>query len=241
VASVYDTVVVVVRDTFIDTIRDIYKYNTRIQFHVVSHDREISLSVGCPIDVFRRITEGHDVYLAGMHKKNHTSFTNFPLCFYDDLNIPRSIFWSHSNVDKSTDNIALFDTIKLYKYIFMANKCSFGSLFDPLAILSKLNINIDDYLIVNTHSNIYPESHKFYSIAQNFLEYRPLTQYISVIENADSLILTDSSIFCFCHLLNIKSTNNYVITRSIDLSHIYNKELFEEGTPIRVKFQCINI
>jgi hypothetical protein len=236
----YDSVVVVITNAYTETVHSLYKHNPKVSFYYTNRIEHICVQYGFPKKLFDTITSGYDVYSTGLFKNDHVPFTNFPLCFYDDINIPRSIFWTHSHIALTDEANILYDSIKHEPYVFVANKCSSGVLFDPDVILTKLNINKDDMLVINIHSNIYDVGHKFYDIAQGFLTHRPLTHYATILENAYANILTDSSTYSLCHILNIKTDRNYVVTRGCDFSHLYDIKSYEkEDVPIRVKFHRI--
>jgi hypothetical protein len=237
----YEHITVVVQKCFIDSIKELYKYNPNISFYEIVHEKDFSKKYGLPVEEYNKMTTGYDVYAAGLYAESWcTSFNVFPFCFYDDLKIPRSVFWTHQHIEISDDAKLLYDTIKQYPYVFIANKTSRGAIFDNNTVLHKLNINKDDILVISPHANLYEVGHKYYDIAQEFLKHRPLPHYTVILENAAINILSDSSIYALCHLLNIKTDMNYVISRGYNFSLIYNKETYEcTDVNIRVKFQQI--
>lgn len=239
--NIYTYLTVVVQKCYIDSIKEIYRYNPNISFYEIVHEKDFSKKYGLSVEEYNKMTDGHDVYAAGLYADSWcTTFSLFPFNFYDDFKIPRSVFWTHQHFEISDDATLLYSTIKDYSYVFIANKTSHGEIFDNNAALCKVGINKDEILVISPYTNLYTPESKYYSIAQNFLTYRPLTHYTLILENASANILSDSSIHAFCHLLNIKTDKNYVISRGYNFSLIYNKETYENpDTPIRVKFQQI--
>ena len=59
---------------------------------------------------------------------------------------------------------------------------------------------------------MYPNSHKFYDLADLFVNHK-LSYYVEIIKNSKYNIFTDSSFMCLAINLEIIHDNNYYVSR----------------------------
>jgi hypothetical protein len=221
ISSLYTKIILVVKYNNYYTVKKLYNDISNIEYYKVKNDEEFSIFVFNK-EYYKNI---YDLYYSGVYSQNYVNTSIFPFSFYDDINIPRSIMWTHSyipilNSSKELYN-ELINDISGEKYVFMHNNTSFGDIYTADNALNKLNINKDDILIINSHTNIYEKTHKFYEIAEKYCK-KDIMDYTIIIENAYYNIMSDSSFFCMTNFLKCKYSNNYLITREIIYDHIYN-------------------
>lgn len=245
--TLYDQVSVVVKNHNVDTVKAMYSDLENIKIYNVPNDSHISPNFGCLMYIYNKETADCDVYLAGSHILDKTilpDFSLFPLCFYDDVHIPRHFFWTKSYIPKTQEAIDLYKQVEHIPYVFMHNNSSTGDVFSVKSAISHFNIDIDKLLVINPQVNIYSVGHPFYDIAQSFLQQRTLIAYSDILENSQLNILSDSSLFCFANLLNIKHSNNYVVAReNVTFNHLYDRSVYStnEDFSIRTIFRQIDL
>jgi perosamine synthetase len=224
-SSIYDNIVIVCKHQYLNNIKLLFRDDNSIDFYPVNNDKEISVNFGkINYEQFDNIVKDYDkVFLSGIHVKidnvNNLDISNVPFCFYNDLKLEHSIFWKYFYIESTNKSKELFNNIKNYNIIFIHNMTSGGILFNIDTILNKLNINSNDYLIVNPNINYYNISNPKYSIADNLINHF-IIDYIDIMINASYNIVSDSAFFCLGINLNIKTNDNYYLSR--DNNHSYD-------------------
>lgn len=186
----------------------------RINFIQVDEDYQISPCFGFNMYHFFQFTKDWDLYLCGMHKFE-PSCNDFPLGFYDDLKITRRVFWDYFKIQELQESKDLYDILKqndVSKYIVIHNNASTGKIFHSKDIIKKYCQNDQDLFVLNFNENEYDPGHKFYELAQHFIN-KPIPHYVDIIINATYVFLTDSSIFCLSLQLPIKTDDCYYLAR----------------------------
>jgi len=198
--------------------------NPKVELLKVVNDSFISPNYGFNRYLFDRATEKWDVYLCGSHKFNGIKHGDFPLGFYDDINIDRKVFWTHFDCRKPPESIELYNKIKDKKYIIVHNLSSTGKVFDSKRIIKKYGN--DKLLVINFNINEYDKGHEFYDIAQEIIN-KPISFYQDLIINAEYIFMTDSSIWCMSIQLPIKTDKCFVLSRSnVSYEHLYDERIF---------------
>lgn len=213
-STLYDEVLLVCKNKNLNNLKELYSNDKNIIFYVVDNDNEISPRYGFDINKFNEITKDYDKYLCGYHNINkNVSFHNLPFCFYEQLNIDTDILWEYFNVPDISNSNYLFNQVKNYKLIFIHNSSSNGVLFDELTIIKSMNIDIDNYLIINPCNNFYNNDDEIkYNLCES-IKNQSIISYKKIIENSDFIFLSDSSFFCLSMNLDLKTNNNYLIKR----------------------------
>jgi len=226
-ANIYDKVRVVCKEHNQANLNMLLS-NPKIEFVGVKDDYEISPNYGFNINFFHMITRNWDVYLCGSHILNGVRHGPFPLGFYDDINIDRIVLWTHFSCNKPQESLDLYEKVKNQKYIIVHNLSSTGKVFDSTRVIRDYvkDYNRDEMLVINFNINEYDKTHKFYQIAEEFIN-KPLAHYQDLIINAEYLFMTDSSIWCMAIQLPIKTENCYVLSRgNVSYEHLYDETIF---------------
>jgi len=209
-STIYDEVIVVCKKKNLNNVKSFYQDDNSIKFYTVNEVCEISPGFGFPMELFNIITKDCKVISCGMHCNQQIE--EIPWSFYKHLNLRPNIFWDYFYVPTTNHSIILHNIVKNMNYVFIHNDCSKGKVFTLEDIEYKLNVNKNDILFINPNENMYDSNHSNYELANRFIGHL-LLDYKLIIENAKYNILNESSFFCLAIQLNIKTDNNYYITR----------------------------
>lgn len=218
-STFFDKVTVVCKNTNYKNMMDFYSDDTSISIYPIENDKFISPRYGFPIDKLQEIVNGKTLFLCGFHMLDRTRMApmcNLPFNFYKDLGMKPQIFRDYFYIPQVESSKKLYEEVKKYKYVFIHNVSSTGKVFE---ISNKIE---NDLLVINPDYNFYSKDHKFFEIAEKFV-YKPLIHYTTIIENADSIYLTDSSFFCLALNLKIKTEKCFYISRGSNgqYSHLF--------------------
>jgi hypothetical protein len=205
IATLFDEVIVVCKKKNSKNVKMFYADDPTIKFYEVFVDKEISPVFGFPIEQFNQLTKGYAVIACGMHCGKNIQ--QIPWDFYDHMSVPRNVFWDWFHVPSQIEGQQLYEKTPL-DFVFIHNSCSKGVVF-PIEYAERyLSISRNDYLFINPNHNCYEPGHRYYDLAQVFIDH-PILYYKQIIENASYNIVSQSSFFCLAIQLDIKSDNNY--------------------------------
>jgi hypothetical protein len=223
----YDKVVVIAKSNYsLKNIKQMFSDDNTIEILQVKDDRAISPAYGASPQVFNTMFKNYDQYLLGFHQhglRHVFKSDDLPFSFYDDVQIPHNVYWDYFHVNvprKSKELYNMLNEKNISNYIFVHNSCSFGEIFDYKYIEEKLNTNKNEVLFINPCKNMYDENHKYFELAEKMKDHL-LLDYVDLIENADSVIVTDSGFFSLCIHLKINTDKCYFFSRENDT---YNYE-----------------
>jgi len=226
-ATKYDKVKVVCKTCNQQNVQLIYADDPDIELYLVQDDCDISVPFEFDIKKFKKITENYDTYIAGHHifDSKHNAYyppdgawrvyTDLPFNFYDDMKIDRNIFWDYYHI--SSEEMNDKDLYKLLfneeiNYIFIHSSSSIGQIFTLKDAEEYFNFSCNDILVINPCENVYKKDHKFYDIAEKFINHS-LFYYKTLIEKASKIIMSDSSFFCFSICLKTDAEFIYIKPR----------------------------
>lgn len=253
-STIYDEVTVVCKDNTKNNIKQMYSDDKSIRIYSVANDKDISPAYGFNISDFNKIFNNHTKYLLGFHQHGiHTDcygqgkiIYDLPFSFYDDVQINHQVFWDYFHVNKPDNSIIMYNSIKNINYIFMHNTSSIGEVFSLDFIVDKFNINKDKTLIINPCICLYQPGDNYYELAKTFIKL-PILEYIDTIENAKTIVMSDSSFLCLAQHLEIKTEQCYIYCREgnnykYTYDHIWSNKYKSKSTPNKYKkfFQINN-
>lgn len=215
--TLYEEVKLVVNIDYLENMKTLFKHNNKVVFTAT---KRYGYN-GIPLisdDLMKIIKESYDVKLLGIHnlsiKKKEGWANNLPFCFYDEANIPYDVFWNYFKIPEINDTLyKILVKNNITNYVFTHTQVGFGNiLFDINTIENTFKVNRDDTFIVCANKNLYDRNHKFYNLAEQFVN-KPIFEYIHVIINANYIILSDSSFFCLTLKLPTKVKEIYIKSR----------------------------
>ncbi len=243
-STCYDSVTVACKAAYAHNVRLFYADDPTIQLHIQNDDAEISPAYGFPKSQFDALTDGHTVIAVGDHAhslglKMH-DFAHLPYNFYADAGVPAPVFWTYFHTASQPESMTLYKSLPHnIPYIFIHSGTSSGPVFTAEQIERHFGIDRNTTLFLDVNTNAYAPDHPFYASAQRCLNV-PLAHYKDTILHAASVIVTDSSLFCFAMQLPIESPHCYVISRDgRDYSYMYNPEFGFDPSSGKQQFKQI--
>jgi len=221
-ATCYDEVVVVCKDKYVKNVEQMYNDDPTIKIYAIIDDYILQpfQTVAKPnIESNLGIT----VYACGYHGEKPRIY-EFPLCFYDDLKIPRSVRSDYFYVPTTQAATSLYHAIRPLKY-FVVHQQSQNK---KLPIWETLNTHRPDILILDLNKNHYENTHPLYHRAEIVVN-KPLLDYKLLLENADEIHLLESSVYCFASHLDLSKVNVKMCYDSFDNSN-ERIGVFKSGT-----------
>lgn len=131
---------------------------------------------------------------SGFYAFPRTGFGELPQCFYRDMGMDPSIRHIYFHVPRNNE---LYKHIEGMRYIFVQQQSS--DHYTNLITWDK-----DETLTIDPNINMYQEGHKWYELAQTFVN-RPFFEYTAVLENASEIHTVDSSFYCLACYLQLKA------------------------------------
>lgn len=213
-SSLYDSITIICIKNYYNNLKAFYENNDKIKISHVNESERIYPLNNLPN--FLKKFSNHDIYITGIHKKNHMPFNYLPFNFYDDIKLDYSIFWNKFIIPDTKISNKLYDLLKDKKYYFIHNSTSYGELFNIDNIP-----NIDNnYIIINPCKNMYLPIHEHYELAEKFVNHLIL-DYKQVIMHANKLYLSDSSFFCLAINIELDTDECYVFPRNNKINYDY--------------------
>ena len=255
-STIYDEVLVICKNNTENNVREIYSDDQSIKIMSVISDRVISPAYGASITQFNKVFNNYSKYLLGFHRHglratygNGKQIYDLPFSFYDDVQIDCQVFWDYFHVNKPDNSIILYNSINQTKndnkYIFIHNTSSNGEVFSLEFIINKFNIDKNNTLVINPCKCMYDSSDNYFDLASQFVE-KPILEYYDTIENANMVIMSDSSFLCLAQHIEIKTDKCYVYCRegesyNYTYEHIWSNKYKCKSTPNKYKkFKQIN-
>jgi len=205
-ATCYDEVMVVCKKNNEAVVRAMYADDPCITFHLIHDDADL---FPFSIKKYHLIDQGFDVYSCGYHTDDPKIY-DFPLSFYDDMKMPRSVRTSYFYVPTLSESKELCIN---GDYILIHQQSSQKHI-DIFRQLEKTNPNT---LILDINTNHYPVGHAYNLIAETVVN-KPMLHYKNLIENAKEIHCIESSFYCFCSHLDLSKVEKKVCYLPCDLS-----------------------
>lgn len=165
------------------------------------------------------------VLMTGVHDKNYL-ISKIPYTFYSHINLDYNDHGKNLFLKKSIIN-ENYEKIKNMEFIFVHTLSSTNDFDIELEIDSKcvytdsVPCSVGSKLIICCNKNYYDKNHEFYHLAELFVNL-PFFEYTEIIENACEIHVIDSSFFCYCLYLNLKTDKKFCYFRFNSLQYIDN-------------------
>jgi hypothetical protein len=118
--------------------------------------------------------------------------------FYYDIGLDFSIYFNYFNIPSSESSLQYYQEIKKYSIVFLHTKASNREI--NLDSIIKKYYNDDKYIIICANKNVYSLDHKYYSIAEKYVNIY-VAYYIDIIKHAEIIQIIDSCFSCIVYPL----------------------------------------
>lgn len=145
------------------------------------------------------------VYRSGYYKLPNSGCEDLPKNFYIDMGLDPEIRHTHFHVPTPDSARRLYETVRDQPYIFVQRQSSNH-------YKDFVSWDVDTLLTIDPNKNIYPEGHKWYSLAQSFVNLAFL-DYIEVLKHAKEIHVVDSSFYCIACYIPLDATTKLCYDR----------------------------
>jgi len=204
-ATAYDEVHVVCKKKYATNAAAMYADDPSIKLFLIEDDVDLH---PWPVKRHYFIEQGYTVYSCGFFApKPEKAIYELPLCFYDDMGLPREIRKSYFHVPRTPAARILADSLKGRPYVIVHQQSS----VETLPIVEKLKAAGETRLIVDLNKNQVdraadPLGH---DLAQKAVGV-PLVDYTYLLEGAEELHMIESSIYCMASHLDLSKVKRRV-------------------------------
>jgi hypothetical protein len=204
-ATAYDEVQVVCKKKYASNAAAMYADDPSIKLFLIEDDIDLH-----PWASKRHYfaEQGMTVYSCGFFApKPEKAIYDLPLCFYDDMGIPREIRKSYFHVPRTEAARCLADSLKGRPYVIVHQQSS----VETLPIVDKLRAAGETRLIIDLNKNQVdratdPLGHDLAEQAVGV----PLVDYTYLLEGAEELHMIESSIYCMASHLDLSRVKRRV-------------------------------
>lgn len=135
-----------------------------------------------------------NVYLSGSYHSNPHPYKDLPTSFYRDMGIDPNIRHTHFYVPTTENAKAMYALLRDIPYRFVQQTSSSHT-------TSLVTWDIDEVLTIDPNTNLYPEGHPWYEIAEACVN-KPFLDYTEVIRHAQEIHTVESSFYCLACYIN---------------------------------------
>ena len=204
-ATAYDEVHVVCKARNQKNVAAIYADDPSIKLFIINDDVDLH-----PWPARREylVDEGYTVYSCGFFApKVEKAIYELPLCFYDDMGLPRDIRKSYFHVPRTEAAKVLADSLSGRPYIIVHQQSS----AQTLPIVEKLRAAGETRLIIDLNRNQVDRATDpvGYALAEKAVGV-PLLDYTYLLEGAEELHMIESSIYCMASHLDLSRVKRRV-------------------------------
>jgi hypothetical protein len=198
VATQYDETVVVCKSRNAENVASFFADNSTIKLWIVNNPY-----VRDPGDTWAGEAVLFDptmyaaVYRSGFYAHPREGFDDLPKNFYRDMKIDPSIRHTYFHVPITPGARELFEHVRDVPYIFVQQTSSSHS-------TELVTWDINTILTIDPNTNLYPEHHEWYVLAQRFVNQK-FIDYTLVLQNAKEVHSVDSSFYCLACYLPLKA------------------------------------
>lgn len=198
IAMHHDETVVVCKRQYAGNVAALFADNPTIKLWVVDgaytkYPTATSAGEIVPVDPSKFVS----VYRSGFYAYPNHGFEPLPICFYLDMGLDPEIRHTHFHVPTTQGAKDMYDRVKLIPYIFVQQRSS--SHTTPL-----VTWDTDETLTIDPNLNVYPAEHKWYDLAESFVN-KDFLDYTLLIQNAKEIHTVDSSFYCLASYLPLNA------------------------------------
>lgn len=250
-ATQYKTIIVACMKVYYEQIKYFFT-NDRIKIYPINLHDNITMA---SYDILMRTNPIYDVYAFGHYGTNYIDYDryiklrnnktinilyDYPISYYEDVNIPINVMRDYFTVKYPDDIENIYEELlKTHPIYTLIHQIGSTQTFD---IVKHNGININEQLVIDINKNLYPENHAYYEIANKFLNFRSVIFYAKLVQNASELYLIDSCIHALALVVDIKATVKICYQRECRVKYGFGKfdyYLLADGMPVKVRLPIL--
>jgi len=137
------------------------------------------------------------IYRSGYQLNVNADVSRIPLSFYDDMNIDREVLKIFFKINKPAVSLNLKNILKdlNIEYSIFHLTGNFDNNSYPFKKIESKIKDDPDHLIIDVKENRYEVGHRYYEVANLFINL-PILEYCDIIINAKELHFVNSSFYC---------------------------------------------
>lgn len=148
--------------------------------------------------------------------------SNYPCSYYEDCGIPISTMTEYFCVSYPKEIIAIYDTLFSLKEPFQVIHQESSQV--NINIIEFCDINIDDMLTIDVNKNLYTKNHKYYNVANLFVNLPSVTYYTKLLETCKNIYIIDSCIHALCLVIDVTKVETKICyVREHRFKYAFNK------------------
>lgn len=225
----FDVVYVVVKNIYLKNVSIMFSDTLKIKFIPVEENFDrLLLQPEYKKNFFEKCEKLGIQYNICSGIYNSGKIYDFPYCFYDELEVPRSFMYEKFYMNTPESARELYKSLENQKFIFTHLSSSNSVLENGIEkVQTLLSFDKNEILVIDPNKNHYLSTEEpFFSMAEQFLN-KPIFDYMEIIKHAEKIAVTDSCFFCLSLFLSLKANDCIVFPR-------FNLWLFDEKTKFRV-------
>lgn len=251
-ATKYDKVIVSCMNNTYEQAKYFYNKKNIILYPINKYDNTTMYQY----DIMMRNVNIYDVYAYGHYGAREIDYGkyykkmangdikpiihDYPISYYEDINFPIEYMTKYFSVEYPQYILDSYVELKKYGNYAVIHQSSSNMEFD---ILKHNNLDINSMLIIDVNKNLYNKNHKYYDIANKFVNLRSVIYYTKLIENASSLYLMDSCMHAIALIVNIDNVYPKICyQRESRIKYGFNKFeyfLMVNGKPIKTQLPLL--
>lgn len=140
-----------------------------------------------------------NIYISGEHARIYHNWDDFPMCFYDDMKMDRSIRYTYFHVPEITATQILVPDVP-YIFVHQIFAGNGGGI-----VSSMITWDINTVLTLDPNINLYAKDHPWHDLAESVVN-RPFLDYTKLIRHAKEVHVVNSSFYCLASHLDLDAS-----------------------------------
>jgi len=182
-----------------------FYYRENIKLYPIDQDNQTTM---CHFDLMMRNSPQFDVYAVGHYGAKKIDYDKYykidnngkqkpiiyeyPISYYDDIQMPIKYMTEYFEVIYPKEIEEIYnELLKNYPEYIVVHQIGTSLLVN---LIKMNNIDINKTLVIDVNKNLYDKNHKFYGIANKFINFPSILHYSKLLTNARELYLIDSCI-----------------------------------------------
>ena len=222
--KIYKYIYIFCLERNIHTITQMYEKYNNIKLIIIDGNW-----LNIDLNKYTQNIKDYDVIRCGVHNKNWNDIGTimFWRYFYKVVDLPYEIRYEYNDINRNNEReLNLYNKlINKYgeKYIFIFDHKDENGTYRDCDRRGDVNIDVSNEIpIFHPNFNFYKHNHKFFNLWSKDLMSNNILDYGTIIENANEIIMNDSSFGCLCPYLNLSHIKKKIMYTNFDVKDYHN-------------------